>query len=286
MLFSKLVQMKIKLALSTCPNDTFIFDALANKRLNTGGYSFEVTLADIQELNKLALSGEPAMVKISYALYPLISKDYQLLTAGSALGEGVGPLVVSKRKVYPDEVEHTKIAIPGETTTANFLLSLAFPNATNKRVYLFSDIEEAVLQNEVDVGVLIHEGRFTYGQKGLLKVMDLGDFWEKTTASPIPLGGIAIRRNLPEKVKQELNALTKQSVEYALSNNSVAMPFIKQHAQEMDEQVILSHIELYVNNFSIDLGERGKQAVLKMLEKSSNLELYKGIELIEPIFVC
>jgi 1,4-dihydroxy-6-naphthoate synthase len=209
-----------------------------------------------------------------------------LLTAGSALGEGVGPLVVSKRKVYPDEVEHTKIAIPGETTTANFLLSLAFPMAINKKVYLFSDIEEAVLQNEVDVGVLIHEGRFTYRQKGLFKVMDLGDFWEKTTSSPIPLGGIAIRRNLPEKVKQELNALTKQSVESALGNNSAAMPFVKQHAHEMDEQVILSHIELYVNKFSVDLGERGQQAVLKMLEKSSSLELYKGVELTQPFFVC
>lgn len=278
--------MKIKLAISTCPNDTFIFDALVNKRLNTGGYNFDVTLADIQELNNLALSGDVDMVKISYALYPIISKDYQLLTAGSALGEGVGPLVVSKRKVYPDEVEHTKIAIPGQTTTANFLLSLAFPKAIDKKVYLFSDIEEAVLQNEVDVGVLIHEGRFTYRQKGLFKVMDLGDFWEKTTSSPIPLGGIAIRRNLPDKVKQELNALAKQSVEYALTNTGSALPFVKQHAQEMDEQVILNHIELYVNDFSVDLGERGKQAVLKMLEKSSSLEQYKGVELTEPFFLC
>ncbi|MDD2196542.1 MAG: 1,4-dihydroxy-6-naphthoate synthase [Bacteroidales bacterium] len=278
--------MKIKLAISTCPNDTFIFDALVNKRLNTGGYNFDVTLADIQELNNLALSGDVDMVKISYALYPIISKDYQLLTAGSALGEGVGPLVVSKRKVYPDEVEHTKIAIPGQTTTANFLLSLAFPKAIDKKVYLFSDIEEAVLQNEVDVGVLIHEGRFTYRQKGLFKVIDLGDFWEKTTSSPIPLGGIAIRRNLPDKVKQELNALTRQSVEYALTNTGSALPFVKQHAQEMDEQVILNHIELYVNDFSVNLGERGKQAVLKMLEKSSSLEQYKGVELTEPFFLC
>ncbi|MDD2277753.1 MAG: 1,4-dihydroxy-6-naphthoate synthase [Bacteroidales bacterium] len=278
--------MKIKLAISTCPNDTFIFDALVNKRLDMRGYKFDVTLTDIQELNNLALSGEATMVKISYALYPLISKDYQLLTAGSALGSGVGPLVVSKRKIYPDEVEHAKIAIPGKTTTANFLLSLAFPKATNKKVYLFSDIEEAVLQNEVDLGVLIHEGRFTYKQKGLFKVMDLGEYWEKTTSCPIPLGGIAIRRDLPDKVKHELNTLTKQSVEYAFSNRNLAMPFVKTHAQEMDEEVILSHIELYVNNFSIDLGERGKNAVLTMLEKSSNFEQYKGAELIEPFFVC
>ncbi len=278
--------MKIKLAISTCPNDTFIFEALVNKRLNAGGYKFDVTLADIQELNNLALSGEADMVKISYALYPLVSKEYQLLTAGSALGSGVGPLVVSKRKIYPDEVEHAKIAIPGKTTTANFLLSLAFPEATNKKVYLFSDIEEAVLQNEVDVGVLIHEGRFTYKQKGLFKVIDLGEFWEETTANPVPLGGIAIRRYLPEKVKRELNTLTRQSVEYAFANSRETMSFVKMHAQEMDEQVILSHIELYVNNFSIDLGERGKNTVRMMLEKSSNFEQYKGAELIEPFFVC
>jgi 1,4-dihydroxy-6-naphthoate synthase len=278
--------MKIKLAISTCPNDTFIFDALVNKRIDTGGYSFDVTLADIQELNNLALSGEADMVKISYALYPLVSKEYQLLTAGSALGSGVGPLVVSKRKIYPDEVEHAKIAIPGKTTTANFLLSLAFPEATNKKVYLFSDIEEAVLQNEVDVGVLIHEGRFTYKQKGLFKVIDLGEFWEETTANPVPLGGIAIRRDLPEKVKRELNTLTRQSVEYAFANSRETTSFVKMHAQEMDEQVILSHIELYVNNFSIDLGERGKNTVRAMLEKSSNFEQYKGAELIEPFFVC
>ena len=277
--------MQIQLAFSTCPNDTFIFEALVNNRLSDVSYSFDYALADIQELNKLALDAQVDMVKISYALYPMISENYQLLTAGSALGRGVGPLVVSKRKIYPDEVEHAKVAIPGETTTANMLFTLAFPNAKNKHVYLFSDIEEAVLQNEADVGVLIHEGRFTFEQKGLKKIIDLGDFWERTSSHPIPLGGIAVRRSLPEKVKQELNSLTRQSVEFAFANTQVVMPFIKKYAQEMDEQVMQKHISLYVNSFTIDLGEKGKQAVADLLNRSASFEQFKQYVLAEPIFV-
>ena len=277
--------MQIQLAFSTCPNDTFIFEALANNRLSDVSYSFDYALADIQELNWLALDAQVDMVKISYALYPMISENYQLLTAGSALGRGVGPLVVSKRKIYPDEVEHAKVAIPGETTTANMLFTLAFPNAKNKHVYLFSDIEEAVLQNEADVGVLIHEGRFTFEQKGLKKIIDLGDFWERTSSHPIPLGGIAVRRSLPEKVKQELNSLTRQSVEFAFANTQVVMPFIKKYAQEMDEQVMQKHISLYVNSFTIDLGEKGKQAVADLLNRSASFEQFKQYVLAEPIFV-
>ena len=277
--------MQIQLAFSTCPNDTFIFEALANNRLSDVNYSFDYALADIQELNRLALDAQVDMVKISYALYPMISENYQLLTAGSALGRGVGPLVVSKRKIYPDEVEHAKVAIPGETTTANMLFTLAFPEAKNKHVYLFSDIEEAVLQNEADVGVLIHEGRFTFEQKGLKKIIDLGDFWERTSSHPIPLGGIAVRRCLPEKVKQELNSLTRQSVEFAFANTQVVMPFIKKYAQEMDEQVMQKHISLYVNSFTIDLGEKGKQAVADLLNRSAGFEQFKQYVLAEPIFV-
>lgn len=277
--------MQIQLAFSTCPNDTFIFEALVNNRLSDVSYSFDYALADIQELNRLALDAQVDMVKISYALYPMISENYQLLTAGSALGRGVGPLVVSKRKIYPDEVEHAKVAIPGETTTANMLFTLAFPNAKNKHVYLFSDIEEAVLQNEADVGVLIHEGRFTFEQKGLKKIIDLGDFWERTSSHPIPLGGIAVRRCLPEKVKQELNSLTRQSVEFAFANTQVVMPFIKKYAQEMDEQVMQKHISLYVNCFTIDLGEKGKQAVADLLNRSASFEQFKQYVLAEPIFV-
>jgi len=277
--------MQIQLAFSTCPNDTFIFEALANNRFSDVNYSFNYALADIQELNRLALNGQVDMVKISYALYPMISENYQLLTAGSALGRGVGPLVVSKRKIYPDEVEYAKVAIPGETTTANLLFTLAFPKAENKQVYLFSDIEEAVLQNEADVGVLIHEGRFTFEQKGLKKIIDLGDFWERTSSHPIPLGGIAVRRSLPEKVKHELNNLTRQSVEFAFANTKVVMPFVKKYAQEMDEQVMQKHISLYVNSFTINLGEKGKQAVTDLLNRSASFEQFKQYVLAEPVFV-
>ncbi|HDP55403.1 MAG TPA: 1,4-dihydroxy-6-naphthoate synthase [Bacteroidetes bacterium] len=277
--------MQIQLAFSTCPNDTFIFEALANNRFSDVNYSFNYALADIQELNRLALDAQVDMVKISYALYPMISENYQLLTAGSALGRGVGPLVVSKRKIYPDEVEYAKVAIPGETTTANLLFTLAFPKAENKQVYLFSDIEEAVLQNEADVGVLIHEGRFTFEQKGLKKIIDLGDFWERTSSHPIPLGGIAVRRSLPEKVKHELNNLTRQSVEFAFANTKVVMPFVKKYAQEMDEQVMQKHISLYVNSFTINLGEKGKQAVTDLLNRSASFEQFKQYVLAEPVFV-
>ena len=154
--------MNLSIAFSTCPNDTYIFDALVNGRIPTGGLTFSKTLADIQALNTMALSGEADIVKISFALYPLISEKYQLLSSGAALGKGVGPLVISKRKIYPDEIQYAKVAIPGINTTANMLFSLAYPEVKEKRVFLFSDIEEAILDNEVDVGVIIHENRFTY----------------------------------------------------------------------------------------------------------------------------
>lgn len=277
--------MKVKLAFSTCPNDTFIFNALLNRAIDVENYQFDAILTDIQELNELALNAQVDMVKISYALYPQISANYQLLTAGSALGSGVGPLVVSKRKIYPDEVRHAKIAIPGKTTTANFLFSLAFPEALDKKVYLFSDIEEAVLDNEMDVGVLIHEGRFTYAQKGLQKIMDLGEFWEQETSSPIPLGGIAVRRDLPDTVKSTLNSLTKLSIEHALKHPDLAMPFIKKYAQEMRDDVVASHINLYVNDYSVYLGSKGKQAIMRMFEEALKQEQYKNCNITEPLYV-
>ena len=208
--------MNLSIAFSTCPNDTFIFDALVNGRIPTGNLNFTKTLADIQALNSMALAGDVDIVKISFALYPLISEKYQILSAGAALGKGVGPLVISKRKIYPDEIQYAKVAVPGTHTTANLLFSLAYPEAINKQVFLFSDIEEAILDNEVDVGVIIHENRFTYVKKGLKKISDLGDYWETQTKLPIPLGGIAIKRALPQSIKQKVNQLVRTSVEFAL----------------------------------------------------------------------
>lgn len=277
--------MNIKLAISTCPNDTFIFYALLNGGIDLGDFSFDAVFTDIKDLNQLALEGEVDLVKISYALYPHISKNYQLLTAGSALGFGVGPLVVSKKKIYPDEVQYAKIGIPGETTTANFLFSMAYPGANNKKVYLFSDIEEAIMEDEIDVGLLIHEGRFTYEEKGLRKIADLGEFWEQTTQHPIPLGGIAVKRDLDNDLKLRLNELIARSIHYSMENPHLAMPFIKGYAQEMREKVMADHIALYVNDYSIDLGPEGREAVERMFQETSKMETYKNSKLIEPYFM-
>ncbi len=261
--------MNLSLAFSTCPNDTFIFDALVNKRISAQGYSFDTHLADIQELNTLALEAMPDVVKISFALYPLIAKNYQLLNSGSALGEGVGPLVISKKKIYPDEVAHAKVGIPGVHTTANMLFTLAYPNTENKRVLLFSDMEEALLENEIDVGVIIHENRFTYQDKGLRLIKDLGDFWEEQTGLPIPLGGIAIRRSLPQQVKAEMDSLLRRSVEYAFANPDASEPYVKNFAQAMEPDVMRKHINLYVNQFSVSIGDTGRKAVSVLFNRAA-----------------
>jgi len=208
---------------------------------------------------------------------------YQLLTSGSALGFGNGPLLVSRRKIYPDEVSHLRIAIPGIDTTANMLLTIAYPAATNKKEYLFSDIEEVVLSDEADAGLLIHETRFTYKQKGLHKILDLGEYWEETSSMPLPLGGIAVRRNLPQDIKQKLNTALRDSVGYAMQNPDLPNHFVKLHAREMDIDVCRKHIGLYVNDFSIDLGDKGKQAVDFLFEKGIAAKFFSNI--IKPVFV-
>lgn len=263
--------MKLKLNFSTCPNDTFMFGAMVSNKINTKGYFFDLHLADIEELNRLAEDGYPDITKLSYGAFPYVADKYQLLDSGSALGKGVGPLVVSKRKIYPDEVPFTKVALPGERTTAHLLFNLAFPNANQKKFYLFSEIMDVVMSNEADVGVIIHESRFTFEQKGLLKVMDLGDYWEKKSGMPTPLGGIVVRRDLPEYVKVDLNGMLRESIEYAFEKPQQVMPYVKQFAQEMDEEVMLRHIDLYVNRYSLSLGQNGRNAVMELLKASGQL---------------
>lgn len=265
--------MKLKLCFSTCPNDTFMFDALVNGRIDTQGIDFDIHLADIDELNKLALEGQPDITKISFNAFASVTENYQLLSAGSALGKGVGPILVSRKQIYQDEVNHVKIAIPGIETTANMLFSIAFPGATNKKVYLFSDIEDAILSNEVDAGLIIHENRFTYQSKGLRKIIDLGEFWENLTHLPIPLGGIAIRRNLPENIKLKVNQIMRASVEHAFAFPKLTYPFVRKYAQAMDEDVMFKHIELYVNKYSIDLSEEGQNAINELFNRSFSLNL-------------
>jgi 1,4-dihydroxy-6-naphthoate synthase len=262
---------KISLGFSTCPNDTFIFDAMVHHKIDTENLEFDVVLGDVEELNSKALQNELDVTKISYHAFSKIAHNYLLLDSGSALGYRNGPLLISKRKIYSDELNDVKIAIPGVNTTANLLLSIAFPEAKNKKEFLFSNIEDAILDNEVDAGLIIHENRFTYEKKGLKKIIDLGEYWEKETGLPIPLGGIAVSRNLNHNQQLKINRVLKRSVEYAFANPKSAYPYIKQYAQEMDEDVMYKHIELYVNNFTIELGTHGRKAIEILYEKAISL---------------
>ncbi len=270
--------MYFTLGFSTCPNDTFIFDAMVNGRIDTEGLRFKLHLADVEELNHLAFSSAIGITKVSYHAFAYLSGDYQLLTAGSALGFNNGPLLISKHKIYPDELDGLKIAIPGKYTTANLLLSIAYPHLQQKKEYLFSDIEEVILSGEVDAGVIIHENRFTYQSKGLKKIVDLGEYWDQHTGLAIPLGGIIIKRSFPDEIKSKVNRVLRRSVEYAFQNPNDSLPFVRQHAQAMEEEVMRSHIQLYVNDFSVDLGPKGKEAISTLYNKSIERGLFPALQ--------
>ncbi|MCK4700698.1 MAG: 1,4-dihydroxy-6-naphthoate synthase, partial [Bacteroidales bacterium] len=239
--------MKLKLGFSTCPNDTYIFDAIVNKRINLEGISFEVVLADVEELNTMAFELIPDVTKLSFHAYAYVSDYYKILNTGSALGYKNGPLLISKKKIYPDEVSDLIIAVPGKYTTANLLLGIAYPDVKKKKEYLFSNIEDVVLSGETDAGLIIHESRFTYTSKGLKKIIDLGEYWEEKTHLPIPLGGIMIRRDLPEEIRKKVNHILKASISYAKENPRDSFDYIKMHAQSVEDEVIRKHIDLYVN---------------------------------------
>src|SRR5882757_4010552 len=258
--------MTFTLGFSPCPNDTFIFDALVNKKIDTEGLDFEVQLEDVETLNQWALQGKLDISKISYGVLPLVLDRYDLLDAGGALGKGVGPLLIANSRIPVSELPDRTIAIPGERTTAHLLFSLAFPQARQKKFMIFSAIEEAVLTGQVDCGVIIHENRFTYQQKGLVKLMDLGEFWEETTGAPIPLGGIILRKGEDPGLQKKINSLIRKSLEYAFAHYPSLPDYVKQHSQEMDEHVMRQHIDLYVNNYSLSLGEEGKKAVQTLLD--------------------
>ncbi|MBS1918427.1 MAG: 1,4-dihydroxy-6-naphthoate synthase [Bacteroidetes bacterium] len=268
---------KLTLGFSPCPNDTFIFDALVNKKINTIGFEFDVVLEDVQTLNQWAMQGKLDISKISYGVLPLVLNQYSLLDSGGALGKGVGPLLISKKNIPISEINNCKIAIPGKNTTAHLLFSLAFPEAKQKQFMVFSSIEEAVLSGEVDCGVIIHENRFTYQNKGLKKIKDLGEFWEEKTRCPIPLGGIVIQKKNSKEIRQQIDSLIKQSVEYAFSKYPSLPDYVKQHSQEMEEQVMRQHIDLYVNNYSVTLGEDGKQAIQTLLKVYSTINVNEKI---------
>ncbi len=269
--------MKYTLGFSPCPNDTFIFDALVNKKINTGNFEFEVLLEDVETLNEMALNNQLDFTKISYGVLPLIAKNYKVLNSGSALGKGVGPLLISKKPVDFNDVEKFTIAIPGENTTAHLLFSLAFPNAKNKVFKRYDEIENSVLKSENVLGVIIHENRFTYMDRGFHKIVDLGNFWEEKTGLPIPLGGIVGKKSMEEKILKQVDMLIKKSIEYAFKNYPLIPDYVKKHSQEMEVEVMKKHIDLYVNKFSINLGEGGKNAIQKFMEIYRNTR-----EIVDP----
>lgn len=270
--------MEIRIGFSPCPNDTFMFNALVNGRLNTNGIKFIPVIADVEALNKMALDGKLDVTKLSLNAYAFVSQHYQILNAGSALGYNCGPLLVSKSKFNVDNIPRLKIAIPGKYTTANLLLTIFYPGATNKAEMIFSDIENAVLSGEVDAGLLIHENRFTYFQRGLQRIMDLGEEWHIQTQKPLPLGCIAVRRTLEASVKFNIDKLIAESVAYAFENKKETMPYVKLHAQEMDEHVMMQHINLYVTASSVTMGDDGRSAIQYLLKKGFEAKLLPGVK--------
>ena len=271
--------MKIKLGFSPCPNDTFIFDALVNRKIDTEGLEFELHMHDVQTLNEMAISGELDVTKISYGSLPLVLDDYLVLNSGGALGMGVGPLLISCLPVPASAVKQCVIAIPGKYTSAHVLFSLAYPEALNKVFLRYDEIEDYVLSNTgtleninaVKLGVIIHENRFTYQDKGLVKQTDLGYFWEQETGFPVPLGGIVAKRNISIEILHKLDRLIRTSLQYSYAGGESLSDFVKKNATEMNTTVMRQHIALYVNEYTLGLGALGKEAVRKFIQVHSSI---------------
>jgi 1,4-dihydroxy-6-naphthoate synthase len=256
--------MKLTLGFSPCPNDTFIFDAMVHGRIDTEGLEFDYFLADVEELNRKAMASEVDITKISYHAYAYVAKNYLILDSGSALGYRNGPLLIAKNEIGTSDLEKRKIGIPGKYTTANLLFSIVWPDVKNKVEYLFSDIDKAIMNEEVDAGLIIHETRFTYYKKGLHKLADMGELWEQLTGMPIPLGAIVINRNIPEETALKVNRVLRRSLEYAYKDSIASYDFVAGNAKEMDSTVMNNHIKLFVNEFSLDLGEKGREAIYEL----------------------
>lgn len=276
--------MKLTLGFSPCPNDTFIFDAMVNGKIDTKGLTFSYVMEDVETLNLWATEGKLDITKLSYNTFLRTVSNYALLHSGSALGKGVGPLLIANKELDLNKISEFKIAIPGFNTTANLLLSLAFPQAKNKTEIIFSDIENAVLNEEFDAGLIIHESRFTYAAKGLNKLIDLGDWWEQETNAAIPLGGIVVRRSFDKKLSATIDSVIKESILYSWKNYPELSPFIIENAQEMEEEVMRQHINLYVNEYSTDLGVVGRKAIETLFDKAKNAGLLPTGELPSNIF--
>ncbi len=260
----------IVIGFSPCPNDTFIFYALLHHKIDTKGISFTPYIADVEELNQKAVKGELPLTKLSFGAYLTLTDRYRLLQSGAALGRNCGPLLIVRPGTSLEEIKDKAVAIPGELTTANFLLDYFLPFTVQKKKFLFSEIEEAILSHNVEAGVIIHENRFTYEEKGLVCLQDLGTFWELSSGQPIPLGGIVGRRDLEPALIKQIEQLITQSIRYAYNHQKEVMQYVRQYAQEMDEEVMKQHISLYVNEFSLNLGKAGRLAVQTFFEEAKN----------------
>jgi 1,4-dihydroxy-6-naphthoate synthase len=260
----------VSLGYSPCPNDTFIFYAMIHGKINTGDLAFNEVLLDVETLNQKALRSELDITKISYAAYGQLREEYCLLRSGGALGRGCGPLVIAKNSYTMEELQGKKIAIPGKLTTAFLLMQLYDPffKSSDIVVMPFDEIMDAVSQGDVDAGLIIHESRFTYPSYGLKEIIDLGSWWEAQTGLPIPLGGIIAKRSLGDGLHTQINNILRQSVEYAFDNRTEPLNYIKKHSQELSDDVINQHINLYVNDFSVDVGQEGEQAVAELLSRA------------------
>lgn len=248
---------KLEVALSPCPNDVFFLAGLILKKLSTS-LDFSFTFADIETLNEFLLQGKFPVLKASFAIYGEVYKEYEILGAGSALGFGAGPILVARRPIKEDELSNVKIAIPGKHTTAHFLWNYFYNHLKVEKVFLpFDQIIPALLKGQVDLGLLIHEGRFVYEKYGLHLISDLGALWEKETKAPLPLGGFFIKRDLSKELKDEILKAFRKSLDYAQGHKEEILPLLKKYAQELDTEIIYKHIETYVNKYTYKLEDKG-----------------------------
>ncbi|HXE96925.1 MAG TPA: 1,4-dihydroxy-6-naphthoate synthase [Dongiaceae bacterium] len=274
---------ELTLGFSPCPNDTFMFHPLVHGLVDTGGLAYRERLEDVETLNQLALAGELDVSKVSYHALGHIRDRYALLRSGSALGRGCGPLLVAADRIDPADLRGRTIAVPGRYTTAKLLLRLFDPTLANFIVMPFNEIMDAVLNGNVDAGLIIHESRFTYHGFGLHKLLDLGEWWEGETGLPIPLGGIVARRSLGAETIAAIERALREGVEYARAHPDEAARYICEHAQEMSQEVCAAHIGLYVNDFSTDLGDEGVRAISCLLQRAEQAGLIPPSDL--PLFM-
>jgi len=261
------LSLEIVLALSPCPNDTFTFGPLALGWVKTP-VKLRFIFEDIETLNRLALSGEIPLLKVSYALLPEICEHYQVFPVGAALGRGCGPLLVAREPLSPEDLSGVEVWLPGEHTTAHLLFRLAFPEARRRRFVPYHEILPALTSGKARAGVLIHEERFVYRERGLYLVRDLGAWWEEETGLPLPLGGPVVRRDLPEDLKSALARAVRDSLHLARKRFPELLPFIRSHAQELSREVIEAHIRTYVNAYTEDLGEEGRRALEELARRA------------------